>query len=105
MITPVGTDCPRITTRWIAVRLMAMFMACRTRLSAKGFLPSTLSPLRSFDPTSMPKKMVRFSGPVVTRRFCVPFSRSMSCTGTSCTRSTSPERRAATRVASALIGV
>ena len=59
--------------------------------------------MSSGEPTSMPKKMVRFSGPKLTLRPGVFSSRSMSCTGTSCTKSTSPESSAATRVASDLI--
>ena len=51
----------------------------------------------------MPRKMVRFSGPRLTLRLGVFSSRSMSCTGTSWTKSTSPESSAATRVASDLI--
>ena len=102
---PAGTDWPRITTRWIACRLIAMLTAWRTRTSANGFLPFTSDEASSGEPTSKPKKIVRFSGPSVTRRFGEAFSRSMSCTGTSCTTSTSPESSAATRVASCLMVV
>ena len=51
----------------------------------------------------MPKKMVRFSGPKLTFRLPVFSSRSMSWGGKSWTKLTSPERRAATRVAAAVI--
>jgi hypothetical protein len=34
-MTPAGCDWPRITTCWIASRLIAMFIAWRTRTSAK----------------------------------------------------------------------
>ncbi len=66
---PAGTDWPRMTARLIASRSMAMLMACRTRLSANGFLPLTLEVCSSGEPTFMPKKMVRFSGPRLTLRF------------------------------------
>ena len=73
---PAGTDWPRITARLMASRSMAMLMAWRTRLSANGFLPLTLEVLSSGEATSMPKKMVRFSGPMLTFRLAV-FSRAV----------------------------
>ena len=100
---PAGTDCPRITTFLMASRSIVMFMACRTRLSAKGLRPLMSDDLSSGELTSMPKKMVRFSGPKLTLRPGVFSSRSMSCTGTSCTKSTSPDSSAAMRVASDLM--
>ena len=82
-----------------------MLTAWRTRTSANGFLPFTSDEASSFELTSKPKKIERFSGPSLTRRLGEAFSRSMSCTGTSCTMSTSPDSSAATRVASCLIVV
>ena len=91
--------------RWMAARSMARLSASRTRLSANGFLPFTLLCLSSGLPMSGARKMVRTSGPFSTFRRLSRERRSRSCTGTSVSRSTSPASRAATRVASALIGV
>ncbi len=84
---------------------MAMSIARRTFTSASGFAPSTSSRWRSSAPTFMPRKIVRFCGADLTTRLSVPSTRPMSCTGTSWMKSTSPERRAATRVAAFWIGV
>src|SRR4029450_9330876 len=53
----------------------------------------------------MPRKIVRSSGPVITATLVFDLIRSMSCNGTGSITSTSPESRAATRVASDAIGV
>ena len=53
----------------------------------------------------MPRKMVRSSGPVMARVLALLLTRSMSCTGTGSITSTSPESKAATRVASLPMGV
>ena len=49
--------------------------------------------------------MVRSSGPVRTCALALALTRGMSCTGTGSIQSTSPDRRAATRVASDPMGV
>ena len=54
---------------------------------------------------SMPRKMVRSSGPCMIFRLAFCASRAASCTGTGCIMSISPEISAATRVASLPIGV
>ncbi len=102
---PAGTDWPRITTRLTASRLIAMFIASRTRLSAKGFLPLTSELRSSVAPWFMPKKIVRFSGPERTTMPLAADRRSRSCTGGSSRKSISPESSAATRVAAERTGV
>ena len=54
---------------------------------------------------SIPKKMTRFCGAVLTSRPSWAATRPRSCTGTSWMKSTSPESSAATRVAAFWIGV
>ena len=53
----------------------------------------------------MPRKMVRSSGPFSTWAFGLESTREMSWIGTGSMTSTSPDSRAATRVASEPIGV
>src|SRR5450755_1374662 len=53
----------------------------------------------------MPRKMVRSSGPVRTAAPALAFTRAISWIGTGSITSTSPDSRAATRVASEAIGV
>ena len=53
----------------------------------------------------MPRKMVRSSGPAMTRAVGLALMRAMSCTGTGSITSTSPDTSAATRVAGLAIGV
>ena len=53
----------------------------------------------------MPRKIVRSSGPVMTVALPLAFTRAMSWSGTGSMTSTSPDSRAATRVASEAIGV
>ncbi|MCY1232576.1 hypothetical protein D9M72_450740 [compost metagenome] len=101
---PEGFDSPRITAALIASRSIARPMASRTFGSASGFLPFTSAYLSSFAPTFRPRKIERFSGPSVTRRRLSALSRPTSCAGRSCTKSTSPDSSAATRVAGDLIG-
>ncbi|MOA05126.1 hypothetical protein D3C78_1247100 [compost metagenome] len=101
---PEGIDRPRITERLIASRSMARWMASRTRGSASGFLPLTLEYLSSLPPTLRPRKIERFSGPSLMRRRWSCLSRATSCAGMSWAKSTSPDSKAATRVAGDLIG-
>ena len=101
---PVGLESPRITAFWMASRSMASASASRTRASASG-LRSVTEEWRSLaDPTSSPRKMVRFSSPLATFRLALDLSRATSWAGTSCRKSISPESRAATRVAGDLMG-
>ena len=104
MIEPVGTEEPRITLLWIASMSIAWYIAWRTRTSLNGFLPFTFEYRSSSRYWSMPRKMVRFSLPSTTFALPPDCRRAMSCGGGSRTKSISPERSAATRVASALIG-
>ena len=48
----------------------------------------------------MPRKIVRSSGPAITAAVPLALTRCASCSGTGSIQSTSPEIRAATRVAS-----
>ena len=74
-------------------------------MSLKGFLPLTFEYNSSSRVWSMPMKMVRNSGPVITLALALEFTRAISWIGTGSITSTSPESRAATRVASDPIGV
>ena len=84
---------------------MAWYKALRTFTSLSGFLPLTLEPGNSSRCWSMPKKMVRFSTPSITFRLALLRKRAKSCGLGSSTKSTSPDSSAATRVASALMGL
>ena len=100
-----GSDSPRMIVRWIALRSTAMFSARRTRTSLKGFLPFTSEYCSSLLCWSRPMKIVRTSWPSSTDSALFWRRRATSWVGRSVTMSTSPESRAAMRVASALIGV
>ncbi|CFW35870.1 Uncharacterised protein [Bordetella pertussis] len=78
--------------------------ASRTRASLNGFLPLTSENSSSSRAWSMPMKMARASGAVSGLTPGASSRRFQSCTGTGCTRSISPDIRAATRVASCEIG-
>src|ERR1043165_7901150 len=101
---PPGIDIPRMVTGLIASRSTAMLSALRTRMSLNGFLPFTFEYLSSSLCWSIAMKMVRFSSPSSTLSFGSLRRRSTSCTGRSVTRSTSPERSAAPRVAAGVLG-
>ena len=101
---PDGIEAPRITAALIASRSIARWIASRTFGSASGFLPFTSAYFSSLAPTFRPRKIERFSGPSVTRSRLSALRRPTSCAGTSCTKSTSPDSSAATRVAGDLIG-
>ena len=74
-------------------------------MSLNGFLPLTLENSSSSRFWSMPRKMVRSSGPCSTVRLAAALTRSTSCSGTGSITSISPDSSAATRVASLPIGV
>ena len=93
-----GIDRPRITTRLIASRSTAMLSAWRTRTSLNGFLPLTFEYSSSSRFWSMPRKMVRNSGPCITLLLPLALMRATSCSGTGSITSTWPESKAATRV-------
>lgn len=101
---PVGLDSPRMTAFLMASRSMASASASRTRASASGLRSFTDEWRSTFEPTSSPRKMVRFSRPLFTMRCSSAFRRATSWAGTSCRKSTSPDSSAATRVAADLIG-
>lgn len=70
-----------------------------------GFLPLMLENNSSFRAVSKPRKMVRSSGPVSTSALPLELTRAISWIGTGSITSTSPDSRAATRVAAEEIGV
>ena len=94
-----------MTTRLIASRSIACAKAARTRWSLNGFLPEPGMSSSSSRHWSMPRKMVRSSGPWRTSTLASASSRRTSWSGTGYIRSISPESSAATRVASLAIGV
>ena len=73
-------------------------------LVLEGVLALTLEYSSSSRFWSMPRKMVRSSGPVTARTLPLALTRAMSCTGTGSITSTSPDSSAATRVASLPMG-
>ena len=105
IISAVGRAASRITVFLMPSMSMAWKKAWRTRLSLNGFLPFTLENCSSSRFWSMPRKMVRSSGPVSTRVAALLLTRAMSCTGTGSITSTWPDSRAATRVAGLAMGV
>ena len=74
-------------------------------MSLNGFLPLMFEYSSSSRAWSMPRKMVRSSGPVRTLALPLALTRWMSWIGTGSMTSTSPDSSAATRVAAEAIGV
>ena len=89
----------------MASSLIARKAASRTLRSLKGLASLTLPYSIESLCWSKPRKMIRSSAPRIMVVPESPSTRFTSCKGTGKTISTSPDRRAATRVASALIGV
>ena len=102
---PAGAAKPRMTLALIALMSIALFIASRTRASAKGFLPFTSLYFSSGEPTSRPKKIERTCAVSSVFRPAVALMRPISCSGASSRKSIWPEIRAATRVEGSLIGV
>jgi hypothetical protein len=100
---PAGHDTPRITDRFRASTSMAWYIALRTSLN--GFLPLTSEYSNSSRNWSMPKNMVRSSGPCTTVKFPDELIRCTSCSGTLVVASSAPDNSDEVRVASDLIGV
>jgi hypothetical protein len=63
-ITPAGCDWPRITTCWIASRLMARFHRLAHAQIGEGVGALHVFRARSSSPTFIPKKITRFCGAV-----------------------------------------
>ncbi|MNC85063.1 hypothetical protein D3C83_06380 [compost metagenome] len=104
-VFPAGMASPSITRSAMACRLIAFDIACRTRMSLRGFLSSGLP---AFDrmpggrsrPWSTCRKMVRHDTVCSRRSVEVLRSLAMSAVGTCSMASTWPERSAAVRTGS-----
>ena len=91
--------------REMVLASIAWYKALRTRTSFSGFLPLMFEPGNSSRNWSMPRKMVRFSTPSTTFKSGLARKRPKSWGVGSSTMSTSPDSKAATRVAADLMGV
>ena len=102
---PAGHDTPRITERLMASTSMAWYSALRTRMSLNGFLPLTSEYSNSSRAWSIPRKMVRSSGPCTTVKAPELLMRATSFSGTLTVASSAPDSSDEVRVASDWIGV
>ncbi len=98
-VIAVGCERPRITVERIAWTSIAWYNAFLTRTSLNGFFPLTSLYRSSGRCVSNARKMTRISPPSHTLNALSSRSFWMSCTGGSSTKSSSPERSAAMRVA------
>ena len=94
-----------MTERLMPSTSIAWYMALRTRISLNGFLPLTSEYSSSSRAWSMPRKIVRSSGPCTTVKAPELLMRATSCSGTLTVASSAPDSSDEVRVASDWMGV